>query len=114
VGESSDPPEGLLAESSPCRHPGSIFQVELAAQPVGDRFDHVAPLRVLPPSAMITTFQECSWGTTEIAKSVDHSQMSSISILIGDIELFARFASFFRLVPHVPNETPTSAIRASA
>jgi hypothetical protein len=61
----------------------SIFQVELAAQPIGNGFDHLATVRACyGPSLMITTFQESSCGTTEMARSVGHSQMSSISSLM--------------------------------
>jgi hypothetical protein len=67
------------------------------------------------PSAMITTFQESSWGTTEIARPVGHSQMSSISILIADSSSSRVFAGFFKLVPSLRGTGPSPlAIRASA
>ena len=48
------------------------------------------------PSVMITTFQESSWGTTEMARSVGNSQMSSISSLIAASSSSRVFAGFFK------------------
>ena len=50
------------------------------------------------PSLMTTTFHESSCGKTEIAKSVGHPQMSSISILIADSSSSRVFAGFFKCV----------------
>jgi hypothetical protein len=61
------------------------------------------------PSVMITTFQESSWGTTEIARPVGHSQMSSISVRIADSSSSRVFAGFFKLVSFTArNETTGS------
>ena len=48
------------------------------------------------PSVMITTFQVSSWGATEMARSVGHSQMSSISSLMADSSSSRVFAGFFK------------------
>ena len=61
------------------------------------------------PSVIITTFQESSWGTTEIAKPVGHSQMSSISTLIADSSSSRVFAGLFKLVLPSPPPTETAA-----
>lgn len=47
---------------------------------------------------MITTFHESSWGATEMARPVGHSQMSSISNLIADSSSSRVFAGFFKRV----------------
>jgi hypothetical protein len=52
------------------------------------------------PSVMITTFQESSCGTMEMARPVGHSQMSSISSLIADSSSSRVFAGFFKLFFH--------------
>lgn len=49
------------------------------------------------PSVMITTFQESSCGTTEMARSVGHSEMSSSSSLIADSSSSRVFAGFFNV-----------------
>ena len=49
------------------------------------------------PSVMIATFQVSSQGTTEMARSVGHSQMSSISSLIAASSSSRVFAGFFKL-----------------
>jgi hypothetical protein len=49
---------------------------------------------------MITTFQESSCGTMEMARPVGHSQMSSISSLIADSSSSRVFVGFFKLVFH--------------
>ena len=48
------------------------------------------------PPVMTKTFQESSWGTTEMARSVGNSQMSSISSLIADSSSSRVFAGFFK------------------
>ena len=48
------------------------------------------------PSHMIATFHESSWGTTEIARSVGHSLMSSISSLMAASSSSRVFAGFFK------------------
>jgi hypothetical protein len=60
---------------------------------------------------MIATFQESSWGTTEIARPAGHSQMSSISILIADSSCSRVFAGFFKLVPSPRTRSTPLAIR---
>jgi hypothetical protein len=57
---------------------------------------------------MITTFQESSWGTTEIARPVGHSQMSSISVRIADSSSSGVFAGFFKFVPFTVAERDLS------
>jgi hypothetical protein len=51
------------------------------------------------PSLMISTFQESSCGTTEIARSVGQSLISSISSLMADSSSSRVFAGFFKLIP---------------
>ena len=46
---------------------------------------------------MITTFQESSCGTTEMARPVGHSQISSISSRMADSSSSRVFAGFFKL-----------------
>lgn len=48
------------------------------------------------PSHMIATFHESSWGTTEIARFVGHSLMSSISSLMAASSSSRVFAGFFK------------------
>ena len=48
------------------------------------------------PSHMIATFHESSWGTTEMARSVGHSLMSSISSLMAASSSSRVFAGFFK------------------
>jgi hypothetical protein len=64
---------------------------------------------------MISTIQESSCGTTEMARSVGQSLMSSISSLMADSSSSRVFAGFFKLFPS-PRGTgpPPLAIRASA
>jgi hypothetical protein len=50
------------------------------------------------PSLMISTFQESSCGTTEMARSVGQSLMSSISSLMADSSSSRVFAGFFKLI----------------
>ena len=64
------------------------------------------------PSVMITTFQESSCGTMEMARPVGHSQMSSISSLIADSSSSRVFAGFFKLFFHRAERD--HAFRASA
>jgi hypothetical protein len=46
---------------------------------------------------MITTFQDSPCGKTEMAKSVGHSQIDSISSLIADSNSSRVFAGFFNV-----------------
>ena len=48
------------------------------------------------PSVAITTFQVSSWGATEMARYVGHSQMSSNSSLMADSSSSRVFAGFFK------------------
>jgi hypothetical protein len=64
-------------------------------------------------SRMIATFQESSWGTTEMASSVGHSQMSSISSLMAASSSSRVFAGFFKRRPLSGSQSVTS-LSASA
>jgi hypothetical protein len=65
---------------------------------------------------MIATFQETSWGTTEMAGSVGHSQMSSISSQMADSSSSRVLAGFFTVDHRLAGGTrpPPLSIRASA
>ena len=66
------------------------------------------------PSLMISTFQESSCGTTEMARSVGQSLMSSISSLMADSSSSRVFDGFFKLILSPRGTGPPSlAIRAS-
>ncbi len=71
--------------------------------------DHFAGLDV---SVMITTFQVSSWGATEMARPVGHSQISSISSLMADSSSSRVFAGFFKRPSLVRGAIRDDAIRA--
>ena len=66
------------------------------------------------PSVMITTFQVSSWGATEMARSVGHSQMSSISSLMADSSSSRVFAGFFKCPSLVSGGVRDHRLRLSA
>jgi hypothetical protein len=75
---------------------GSAFQVELRAQSVWRSSRYLAPARILRPIGHDHDFPGVLVCTTEMARSVGHSQMSSISSLIADSSSSRVFAGFFK------------------